>query len=171
MTAEYTTVGFEYMCPYCHRAVRVDEDHICGQWPAYVFPYEFTMSISTCKGGEMDASELAKKMLEWESKKRELDTIEAEIKDAVMALGNTQTVGNVRATYSAGRRTFSYEAPINIEFGRAKAAGDGARISEIDAAIRKASKEAIDWKVACEALGLERMLEKEGAPSVALKLL
>ena len=171
MTAEYTTVGFEYMCPYCHRVVRVDEDHICGQWPAYVFPYEFTMSISTCKGGEMDASELAKKMLEWESKKRELDALEAEIKDAVMALGNTQTVGNVRATYSAGRRTFDYQTPVNVEHVRAEAAGEDVRVNEVCAAIAHTSKTVIDWKAACEALGLEKMLEKEGAPSVALKLL
>ena len=45
----------------------------------------------------MNASELATKMLDWETKKKELDNIESEIKEAVLELKSTQKVGNVTA--------------------------------------------------------------------------
>ena len=49
------------------------------------------------KGFEMNASKLAGKMLDWAAKKKELDNIEIEIKQAVLELGSTQKVGNVTA--------------------------------------------------------------------------
>jgi len=56
----------------------------------------------------MNASELAAKMLEWEQKKEELIVIEDEIKASVMAMEKTQTVGNVRASYSKGKGKTDY---------------------------------------------------------------
>ena len=53
----------------------------------------------------MDASELAAKMLQWEEVKRSLDALTEEIQAAVLAIGKTQTVGNVRASFAAGRKT------------------------------------------------------------------
>lgn len=60
----------------------------------------------------MNASELALLMLTWEEKRKELDKIEDQIKDAVLALGNTQTVGNVRATFSKGKGEYDYQRAL-----------------------------------------------------------
>lgn len=60
----------------------------------------------------MNASELASAMLAWENAQRLADALRIEIEAAVLEIGKTQTVGNVRATYSAGRRTFDYEAAV-----------------------------------------------------------
>ena len=60
----------------------------------------------------MNASQLAGLMLEWEAAQRKADELRLDIEDLVLALGKTQTVGNVRATFSAGRRTFDYRAAI-----------------------------------------------------------
>lgn len=57
----------------------------------------------------MDANTLAKKMIEWGERKAELDALEEEIAAAVLEVGKTQTVGNVRATYSSGRGKYDYE--------------------------------------------------------------
>ena len=56
-----------------------------------------------------DPSALAADMLKWERMRCELDDLEQSIKDAVMQLGKTQTVGNVRASYSGGRKSYDYE--------------------------------------------------------------
>ena len=46
----------------------------------------------------MNSSELAQKMLEWEQTQVKADALALEIREAVLSLGKTQTVGNVRAT-------------------------------------------------------------------------
>lgn len=58
----------------------------------------------------MDKSELALKLLEWEERRRVLDALEEEIKTAVLELGQSQQVGNVKAAYSGGRKQYDYEA-------------------------------------------------------------
>ena len=60
----------------------------------------------------MDNSQLAALMLQWEQVQRQADALRAQIEAAVLSLGKTQTVGNVRATFSAGRRTFDYQAAV-----------------------------------------------------------
>lgn len=67
----------------------------------------------------MDASELAAKMLQWEEVKRSLDALTEEIQAAVLAIGKTQTVGNVRAS-----RAF---APRNTDPGDV-----GERLASLD---------------------------------------
>ena len=57
----------------------------------------------------MNASELAIKMLEWEEAQRKANELAAEIETAVTEIGKTQTVGNVRVTYSKGRGKYDYE--------------------------------------------------------------
>ena len=54
----------------------------------------------------MNASELANKMLAWECLKMDLDRLGADIEKAVLEIGKTQTVGNVCAPYSAGRKKY-----------------------------------------------------------------
>lgn len=103
----------------------------------------------------MDSSELAMKMLEWEKLRKQLDVIEAEIRGAVLELGKTQTVGNVRASYSGGRSTYDYqsvgrEAPLNM--------------------IIKHTKTVTDWKAVCDALGEKPVLVSKSEPGVTIKL-
>ena len=57
----------------------------------------------------MDRSELTKLMLKWESIKRQLDEIEEAIIDSVLQIEETVEVGNVRASYSAGRKRYDYQ--------------------------------------------------------------
>ena len=57
----------------------------------------------------MDASALAVTMLRWEETKRKLDSIEATIKAAVLNIGKTQNVGNVRATFRNGRKSYDWQ--------------------------------------------------------------
>jgi len=109
----------------------------------------------------MNASELALAMLSWdmlswEQKRRELDALEEQIKATVLTLGKTQTVGNVRASYSQGRKTYDYETPG-----------------------RKAPEEIItehtvpktDWRMVCKEAGLDAVVVSQSDPSVSLKLL
>ena len=63
----------------------------------------------------MNASELANKMLQWEQLQREADELEAEIEEAVLALGKTQTVGSVRASYSKGRKRHDWQGACDRE--------------------------------------------------------
>jgi hypothetical protein len=106
----------------------------------------------------MDASELAQKMLAWEQAKRALDALTAEIEMAVLEIGKTQTVGNVRATYNQGRRTFLYET--------------AAMLAEPDADIVQrytTTKTVTDWKTVCEAIGCDVPFT-QGEPSVTVKM-
>ena len=52
----------------------------------------------------MDNSQLAILMLRWEAIKKDLIEVENRIKTQVLALAKTQVAGNVRASYSAGRK-------------------------------------------------------------------
>ena len=138
----------------------------------------------------MDPSTLAVKMLEWETTQRAADALRAEIEAAVLEVGKTQTVGNVRATYSAGRRTFDYRATID-------AAGESGMLapgslapwesvdvdyrSVVDGAIETGALDpgflvpytstVLDYTGAVKGLGLEPVVKAQSEPSVTLKLL
>jgi len=120
----------------------------------------------------MDASQLALKMLDWETKRKELDALGAEITDAVLAIGKTQTVGNVRASYSDGRRTFDHEYPVQMERRRALAEDNGDALKEIDyfIAANTVVVSSTSWRVVREALKLEPLCTGKSSPSVTLKL-
>lgn len=104
----------------------------------------------------MDLSELAAKMLEWEKTKKALELIEEEIAAAVMQIGKTQTVGNVRATYSGGTRTFDYET-----------AGKDAPAEII--AQHTQTKIITDWKSVCKSANIESIPFTISDPSVKVK--
>lgn len=106
----------------------------------------------------MNASELAQKMLEWEQLIDHVKLLEAEIKTAVLSMGKTQTVGNVRASYSGGRRTFDYETP-----GRAAPEPFIVEFTEM--------KFITDWKSVCEKAGIEPVVLSQSEPTVSLKLM
>ena len=106
----------------------------------------------------MDASKLATKMLEWEALREQLDALEAEIKNAVLEIGKTQTVGNVRATYKNGRKSYDY-----------RIVGETAPPSLVEIY----TKRVVDWRAVCkdERSGIEEVPFTQGSPSVSMKLL
>ena len=109
----------------------------------------------------MDKSELAMLMLEWEKKNHELHLIELKIGDEVMQLKQTFVVGNVRATYSDGRRSFDYESTARVD----------ERCSQQIIDIH--TKPVIDWKAICEALDIAKeniVVLSKTEPSVSIKL-
>ena len=105
----------------------------------------------------MNSSELAQKMLEWEQAQTKADALALEIREAVLELGKTQTVGNVRATYSNGRKSYDYETgavehpAFTHEFAQ------------------QYSKTSIDWRSVCKALNADAPFT-ESTPSVTIKL-
>ena len=106
----------------------------------------------------MDASYLATLMLRWEMQRRELDELEAAIRDSVLQLGKTQTVGNVRATYSAGRKSYDYRAAIDA-------------FDPHPSALEPFQSIVTDYRAACQGLDIADVPFTEGTPSVSLKLL
>ena len=134
----------------------------------------------------MNATELATLMLEWETTQRAADALRAEIEAAVLALGKTQTVGNVRATFSAGRRTFDYRAAVEtatlepgalvpfenlqIDYFSAveTAIGTGLLPGEY---LTPFTETVIDYTAAAKGLNLDAPVKSQLAPSVTLKLL
>ena len=107
----------------------------------------------------MTASELAAIMLQWEELLRKADKLRAEIEAAVLEIGKTQTVGNVRATFSAGRKSYDY-----------KAACETNGYSDDDLAQWQKVHVTYDYKGACEENGLEAPFSQSD-PSVTVKLL
>ena len=49
-------------------------------------------------------------MVTWKAKTAELKALEQQIAEQVMTLRKTQDVGDVRASYSAGRKSYDYPA-------------------------------------------------------------
>lgn len=121
----------------------------------------------------MDARELALKMLEWEDVYDQLMFLEEQIKDAVLKLGKSQTVGNVEARYSGGRRTFDHEGPVNAARARAIQECDEVTIHDITTAIEMhtETKVTTNWRNVCATLKLEPDVVSKSAPSVSLRLL
>lgn len=105
---------------------------------------------------EIDHRALAELMLDWEEATKIQQSIEEKIKTTVLALGKTQTVGNVRATYSKGRKTYDYET-----------AGRTAPKPIIDANTEPKT----DWRSVCKDAGIEAPVASQSDPSVYVKLL
>lgn len=103
----------------------------------------------------MDKSELTAKMLEWEAQKKVLDALEDVIKHAVMTLEETFIAGNVRATFSGGRKTYDYES-----------AGKTAPQEVID----KFTTPKVDWRLVCEEAKFDAVPFTVSNPSVTIKL-
>ena len=111
----------------------------------------------------MNLSALARDMLVWERKRRELDELEAAIKDSVLQLGKTQTVGNVRATYSNPRNSYDYEGGVEA------AELDNETYNRL---VGKHTKRTIDWRGLCKDEGIDPIVTPGSGPgSVSLKLI
>ena len=112
---------------------------------------------------DVNRRELAELLLNWEIEKAALDELEREIRKLVLMLGETQTVGYVRASYSKGRTTYDYELAC--------------RNHEADmnpVLVAKHAKTTVDWRaMALESLELaqaEIPVAKIGEPSVSIGL-
>lgn len=109
----------------------------------------------------MDASELAKLMLEWERLTRKAEFVEIQIQEAVLEIGSTQKVGNVHASFSKGRGKYDYQ-------GAYESNGELASEDLLDRCTTKVT----DWKKVCEAMGIdmESHYVQTSGPSVSVKL-
>ena len=115
-----------------------------------------------------DPVQLAKDILEWREKRTELQVIEDRIKQAVLDLGKTQTVGDVRASYSAGRRTFGYKEAV--EGYVAQEPEDlVAFLERVEANTRVVTTTDVDYRAICDAWKLTAPVITEGNPSVDIK--
>ena len=94
--------------------------------------------MSTTLTATLTAMELVEKMLEWSKLKATLDELQGTIENAVLLLEETQNVGNVRVTYSGGRRSFNY-----------KAAGENASEKIVADNTKTTTSTSIDWKQVC----------------------
>lgn len=106
----------------------------------------------------MDMSELAQKMLDWEQLKRQCDVMGADIERAVLDIGQTQTIGNVRVTYSPGRKSYDYEW--------------AARKRDVhQSTIHVYSKTVIDWRSLCRGLAIQDVPFTQSDPTAKIKLI
>jgi hypothetical protein len=106
----------------------------------------------------MNASDLAARMLEWEETQRKADALRSEIEAVVLEMGKTQTVGNVRASYSAGRKSYDYEQGWRLH-------GYGTGID-----IEQFRQVKYDYSAACKAAGIDVVPYTQSEPSVSVKL-
>ena len=109
----------------------------------------------------MDAKELAELMLSWSDAQTEANTLRAKIEAAVMEIGKTQTVGNVKAKFSNGRKSYNYEA----------AAANHPMVSNATVSLfttRPAPR--IDWRGICNHAGIDDIPFTVSEPSVSVSL-
>jgi len=113
---------------------------------------------------KIDMSNLARMMLEWEMLQRRAVALQATIEATVMQIGKTQTVGNVRASYSGGRKSYNYS--------------EGAMLCPMvnQSVIKEFTitpEPRTDWRKVCEHAGVERddIPFTQSEPSVTVKLL
>ena len=114
----------------------------------------------------MTDTELAQAMLDWQDAQATADSIKERIEEAVLERGKTQTVGNVRASYSAGRKSYDYETAVLdcVQSGRIASEDLGPFREEVPATIRT------DWRVACNKLSIDAPFTKAPA-RVTVKLI
>jgi hypothetical protein len=129
----------------------------------------------------MDASELASKMLQAETLRKQLVALENEITTAVLELKGTQKVGHVKVTYTQGRRELDWMIPAStapkevIEHYTVQTAvtdwKKACELAGVDEVVINASTEIIstvDYAGICKKLKLEPVVLKEGTPSAKI---
>lgn len=113
----------------------------------------------------IDKNILAGLMLEWAKHKEQLTYIEDEIKQTVLALGETTVAGNVRATYNKGKRSWDYKMGVKMFMPEDYA---------LDEAILQRTKtvRTIDWKGICydENIDKDDIPYTQADPSVTIKV-
>jgi hypothetical protein len=91
----------------------------------------------------MDKTYLARTMLEWQEAQAKADLLKMDIEAVVLELRATQTVGNVRASYSAGRKSYDYET----------AARESQFVSNVTISLY--TTPSIDWRGICKHAGID----------------
>ena len=109
----------------------------------------------------MNKSELAEKLLEWETKKKELDQLEDLISHEVMILEESFTVGDITAKLNSGRRNFDYESGGN---------NVSKDIIERNTKVETKVETKIDWKAICKEGGVKDIPFTTGNPSVTISI-
>lgn len=115
----------------------------------------------------MDKSGLARLMLEFEEVSSVLESLRADIETQVLELGSTVVTGNVRATYSGGRRQLDWEAAVS------KSDATEAEVAEHTIIIPEEiipSYTETDWAGLAKELKIEPVVVAEGTPSVKVKI-
>jgi hypothetical protein len=114
----------------------------------------------------MNESELAALMLEWERVQAVADALKAEIEAAVLAIGKTVKVGNVAASYSAGRKSYDYTTALDNAYvlGAITDADLEPYREHIPASVK------LDARKACAGLKIEDVPFKQSPPSVTVKV-
>jgi hypothetical protein len=131
----------------------------------------------------MDSTELAKKMLEWESLKKQVDSLGKEIEAEVLKLGKTQTVGKCRVTYSGGRSTYDYETPaknapkeILEKYSTEHKSVDWegvVEIAKVDPDIIEeltTTSVSVDYKAVCKEANIDPLVVSKTIPTATIKL-
>ena len=113
----------------------------------------------------MDAKELANKMLEWGELAEKMAALESEINAAVLDAGKTQTVGNVRATYSKGRTTLDYESAARHNWQNEP--------DILSDWIEEYTTPTVNWRAICTDAKVDasEYIKSQSAPSIRIKLL
>lgn len=112
----------------------------------------------------MNPSDLAFLMLRWEGQKATLARTERDIKKAVLKLGKTVNTGNVRASYSGGRKKYDYR----------EAADGHPMVPDVTVGLFTTvipQTEKVDWRGICKHAGIEDIPFTQSEPSVTIKLL
>ena len=109
----------------------------------------------------MDRTALAKYMLQWEETQNKADELRVAIQDAVFELKETQQAGNVRAVYSEGRKTYSYED-----------VGSDASPDIVEKHTKTTTTTRTDWRKIVEEMNVPKDVIpfSQGKPSAKLKI-
>lgn len=109
----------------------------------------------------MNSTELAKAMIRYGELQSELDALGEEIKAVVLELGKTQTVGDITASYSSGRKSYDYET----------AAVESPLVDDslIVQYTTTKTTTTTDYRTLCKELGIEAPFTKS-EPSVTIKV-
>lgn len=102
--------------------------------------------------------------MEFERLTMETRAVTDELQALVMEEGKTQTVGNVRATYSAGRKTYHYEAGFYARYHQ------GGMPPSVQALMEEHKKCTYDFRELCRKLEIDAPY-KQSPPTVTVKLL
>ena len=109
----------------------------------------------------MNAKELAEIMLEYSDAQTKADELRAKIEAAVLELGKTQTVGNVKAQFRNGRKSFDYYAAASVH----------PMVSEATVKLfTKQPPPSTDWRGICKHAGIDDIPFTVSEPSVAVSL-
>lgn len=116
------------------------------------------------KARENKMQELEKDLARLRELKKELAEVEARVKDAVIAAGETVNAPGIVVSYSDGRKTYDWKTAV-------EQARDNVSPEDFQAAIEKNTKEpTVDYKKVADAIGVVAAPFKLSAPIASIKL-